>query len=76
VPAPGGQLLLAFQAGAGERRHQSDWHGHPVALDHYRRDPAAVAAALADVGLRVRATLRREPEPTESDPRAYLLAHR
>jgi SAM-dependent methyltransferase len=76
VLAPGGQLLLAFQSGGGERLHQTDWHGHPVSLDHYRRDPAAVAAALTRAGLAVRATLLREPEPMESAARCYLLCRR
>jgi SAM-dependent methyltransferase len=76
VLAPGGQLLLAFQAGAGEHRHLTDWHGHRVALDHYRRDPDDVTAALATAGLPVRATLLRHPEPTEAALRCYLLARR
>jgi SAM-dependent methyltransferase len=74
VLAPGGQLLLAFQAGAGERLHQTDWHGHEVSLDHYRRSPDDVAAALTAAGLHVTARILRDPEPTESAPRAYLLA--
>ena len=74
VLAPGGQVLLAFQTGAGEVRHQADWHGHAVALDHYRRTPADVAAQLATAGLHVHATLTRDPLPTESAQRCYLLA--
>jgi SAM-dependent methyltransferase len=72
--APGGQVLLAFQTGAGERRHQTDWHGHAVALDHYRRTPADVTAHLATAGLHVHATLTRAPLPSESARRCYLLA--
>jgi SAM-dependent methyltransferase len=74
VLRPGGSVLLAFQAGAGERLHQTDWHGHEVDLDHYRRDPEAVAALLTAAGLDVRMRLLRSPEPTESAPRAYLRA--
>jgi ubiquinone/menaquinone biosynthesis C-methylase UbiE len=74
VLAPGGQVLLAFQTGAGEVHHQTDWHGHAVALDHYRRTAADVAAHLATAGLRVHATLTRDPEPPEYLPRCYLLA--
>jgi SAM-dependent methyltransferase len=74
VLAPGGQVLLAFQTGAGERLHQTDWHGHAVTLDHYRRAPADVTARLAAAGLRVRATLTRDAEAAELAPRCYLLA--
>jgi SAM-dependent methyltransferase len=74
VLAPGGQLLLAFQAGADERLHQTDWHGHGVDLDHYRRRPDTVADLLTAAGFEVRARLLREPEPAESTQRCYLLA--
>jgi SAM-dependent methyltransferase len=74
VLAPGGQALLAFQTGTGERLHQTDWHGHEVSLDHYRRDPDDVAAQLVAAGLHVTARLLRDPEPTESAQRCYLLA--
>jgi SAM-dependent methyltransferase len=74
VLAPGGRLLVAFQAGAGERLHQTEWHGHEVSLDHYRRDPDDVADQLTGAGLLVTARLVREPEPAESAPRCYLLA--
>jgi SAM-dependent methyltransferase len=74
VLAPGGQVLLAFQTGAGEVSHQTDWHGHRVALDHYRRAPADVTGHLAAVGLHVHTTLVRDPLPSESAQRCYLLA--
>ncbi len=74
VLAPGGQLLLAFQVGADERLHQTDWHGHGVDLDHYRRRPDTVADLLTAAGFEVRARLVREPEPAESAQRCYLLA--
>ena len=74
VLAPGGQVLLAFQSGAGERLHQTDWHGHDVNLDHYRRSPADVTAQLAAAGLHVHTTLTRDALPAELAPRCYLLA--
>jgi SAM-dependent methyltransferase len=74
VLAPGGQVLLAFQTGAGEVRHQTDWHGHAVALDHYRRSPADVAAHLAAAGLHAHTSITRDPLPAELAPRCYLLA--
>jgi SAM-dependent methyltransferase len=76
VLAPGGHLLLAFQAGANEQHHVDDWHGHRVSMDAYRRDPAEIARLLTAAGLDVRARLVREPEPTEAARRAYLLARR
>lgn len=74
VLAPDGQVLLAFQTGAGEVAHQTDWHGHGVALDHYLRTPADIAAHLAAAGLHVHTTLTRDPLPSESAQRCYLLA--
>jgi SAM-dependent methyltransferase len=74
VLAPGGQVLLAFQTGAGAAIHQADWHGHAVALDHYRRTPADVTARLAVAGLHVHTTLTRDPLPSESTQRCYLMA--
>jgi SAM-dependent methyltransferase len=75
VLAPDGQILLAFQTGAGEVRHQTDWHGHAVALEHYRRTPADVTARLAAADLHVHTTVTRDPVPAELAPRCYLLAH-
>ncbi len=74
VLAPGGQVLLAFQTGAGEVRHQTDWHGHAVALDHYRRTPAEVTGHLATAGLHVHTTVIRDPLPSELTQRCYLVA--
>jgi SAM-dependent methyltransferase len=74
VLAPDGQILLAFQTGAGEVRHQTDWHGHAVALDHYRRSPADITSHLAAAGLHVHATLTRDPLPAELTQRCYLVA--
>lgn len=74
VLAPTGQLLIAFQVGADERLHQTDWHGHGVHLDHYRRRPDTVADLLTAAGFEVRGRLVREPEPAESAQRCYLLA--
>ncbi|MFC9156310.1 class I SAM-dependent methyltransferase [Streptomyces bauhiniae] len=73
VLAPGGQLLLAFQAGAEPRRHDRPW-GHPVTLDFLRRDPDRVAALLEEAGFAVTSRTVRAPGPTEPVPQAYLLA--
>jgi SAM-dependent methyltransferase len=74
VLAPGGQLLLVFQAGDTERRH-TEWFGHPITLSLYRRPAEQL---LAVCGFQPRARLLREPDDdgVEKGPRAYLLARR
>lgn len=77
VLAPGGQVLLAFQAGDAHR-HGTEWFGRAIDLHVYYSQPDVVAGLLADAGLPVRATLVREPDDdgVERGPRAYLLAAR
>lgn len=75
VLAPGGHVLLAVLTG-DEYRHRTEAFGHAIALDYYLRPPDRIAALLAEVGLVTRARLLREPEETESLPRAFLLARR
>jgi SAM-dependent methyltransferase len=74
--APGGHLLVAFQAG-DERRHVTEAFGHPVSVDAYRLPPDRVAELLTQAGLVLSAQLLREPyEGQETDQRAYLLARK
>ncbi|MFG2290863.1 class I SAM-dependent DNA methyltransferase [Streptomyces sp. NPDC048595] len=75
--APGGHLLVAFQAG-DEPLHLARPFGHPVSLDFRRRQPDRMAELLADAGLEVRSRLLREPEEAlgESAPQAYLTARK
>ena len=76
VLAPGGHLLVAFQAG-DERRHVTEAFGRRVCVDAYRLPPGYVAGLLSEAGLDLRAQLLREPhEGYETDQRAYLLARR
>ena len=76
VLAPGGHVLLAFQAG-DEWRHVTEAFGRPVSVDAYLLPPGHVAGLLGQAGLEVRAQLIREPyEGLESDQRAYLLARK
>jgi SAM-dependent methyltransferase len=75
VLAPGGQLLVAFQAG-DERRRLSQAYGHTVALDSYRLPPDLVVELLEQAGFELRARTLRRPEGHERVPQAYLLAHR
>ncbi|HAN36452.1 MAG: methyltransferase domain-containing protein [Ilumatobacteraceae bacterium] len=73
--APGAHLLVAFQAGNGERVHRSEVHGRPVSLTSYRHAPDEVAGCLAGAGLQVLARAVREAESAhESTPQAFILA--
>jgi ubiquinone/menaquinone biosynthesis C-methylase UbiE len=75
VLRPGGELLLAFQAGSEQVRLEQAY-GHPVSLIVHRRSPDEVAGLLRDAGLDVHARLVRAPERREKCPQAYLLARR
>jgi SAM-dependent methyltransferase len=79
VLAPGGQALIAFQAG-DERRRITHAYGHDVTLDAYRLPPERVSALLTAAGLAVHACLVREPDAWERShgqpAQACLLAHR
>lgn len=77
VLQPGGHLLLAFQAGAGDRVHRPDAHGTGLALTSYRHDVEDVTQRLQSAGLIVHATARRAPALAhELAPQAFLLARR
>ncbi|MEV5847962.1 methyltransferase domain-containing protein [Streptomyces sp. NPDC051985] len=75
VLRPGGQLLLAFQAGDVARRHTNPW-GHPVTLDFERRRPEAMTGLLTEAGLTVHSTTVRQPDARleETSPQAFLMA--
>jgi SAM-dependent methyltransferase len=75
VLAPGGHLLLAFQAG-GTSRHADTAYGHPVPLDWHLPDPDRLAADLAALGMPVTDRLVREPVAPERAPQACLLARK
>jgi ubiquinone/menaquinone biosynthesis C-methylase UbiE len=73
--APGGELLVAFQAGSGEGVHRSQAYGTAVRLTSYRHAPDEVARQLAAAGLPVHARAVREPALSyESTPLALLVA--
>jgi len=79
VLAPGGHLLLGFQAGE-DVLHLEDAWGRDISLDFHRRQPDRVAELLRDAGLTVRARVLRErdedgPFP-ERTSQALLLARR
>lgn len=79
VLAPGGYLLLAFQAG-DEPLRLTEALGRPVSLVFHRRQPGQVAELLGQAGLAVHARLLREPDTegafTERAPQAFLLARK
>lgn len=75
VLAPGGHVLIAFEA--GDRRVRLDHaYGHPVELDVYRTPPDLIASLLAGAGLAEVARLIREPAGGEPSPRGFLLARK
>ncbi|MFC5954185.1 class I SAM-dependent DNA methyltransferase [Streptomyces pratens] len=73
--APGGHLLLAFQAGEGTL-HLEHPFDHPVALDFRRRRPDRMAEALEAAGftLVLRSERAADEEQGESTPQAFLIA--
>ncbi|MFF9204188.1 class I SAM-dependent methyltransferase [Streptomyces sp. NPDC014986] len=75
VLAPGGHLLLAFQAGDEPRRLEEPF-GHPVTLDFQRRRPERIAGLLEAAGfaLVLRTVRAAEPKWNESTPQAFLIA--
>jgi SAM-dependent methyltransferase len=79
VLAPGGLLLVGFQAG-DSTLHLTEALGQPVTLDFRRRRPERVAELLTGAGLEVRARLVREPDDDgdfpEREPQACLLARK
>ncbi|MER6568716.1 methyltransferase domain-containing protein [Streptomyces sp. NPDC001093] len=77
VLAPGGRLLLAFQAGDEALRLAEPW-GHPVTLDFERRRPEFMTELLTDGGFALHASTVRGQDAAlaESAPQAFLLAQK
>ena len=79
VLAPGGYLLLGFQAG-DEPLHMTEALGHPISLDFHRRQPGQVATLLGRAGLDLCARVLREPDSNPQFPertqQAFVLARR
>jgi SAM-dependent methyltransferase len=79
VLAPGGYVLLGFQAG-DEPLHLTQALGHAISLDFHHRQPDGVAALLGQAGLVVRARLLREPDEDGDFPeraqQAFVLARK
>ncbi|NEY35657.1 methyltransferase domain-containing protein [Streptomyces sp. PRKS01-65] len=75
VLAPGGHLLLAFQAGDAPLRLDRPF-GRPVGLDFQRRRPERMAGLLQEAGFTLHSRTLREPGEAESAPQAFLIARR
>ncbi|MET9456536.1 methyltransferase domain-containing protein [Streptomyces canus] len=75
VLAPGGHLLVAFQAGDVDRHHDRPW-GRPVALTFLRRQPEQIIELLRAAGFTLVSRTVREPGPEEVSQQAFLIAHR
>lgn len=73
----GGVAIVSIHIG-DELRHVDEWHGHRVNLDFRFFQPSALHQVLAEAGLRVEATLEREPIPDVEGQtrRAYVVARR
>lgn len=78
VTAPGGPILLGFQAGTGMRDIGAAFTplGFQVSLPRWHRSPQLMAALLRDAGADVVASLVRAPQGTEADAQAAVLARR
>lgn len=75
VLTPGGQLLVAFQAGEGEAHSRDEAFGHPVSLTSYRHAPTEVERSLLEEGFQLHAHVVREPAlPHETTPQAFIIA--
>ncbi|WP_405870305.1 MULTISPECIES: class I SAM-dependent DNA methyltransferase [unclassified Streptomyces] len=77
VLAPGGHLLLAFQAGDQHRHHDRPF-GHDVSLTFLRRQPDDVAELLTQAGFALASRTVREADEGlgERTPQAYLMARK
>ncbi|MFI8193014.1 class I SAM-dependent methyltransferase [Streptomyces sp. NPDC085946] len=77
VLAPGGHLLLGFQAG-DEPRHHDRPFGRPVSLTFERRRPEHVAGVLEDAGFRMVSRTVRAPDTEKGElvEQAFLIARR
>jgi SAM-dependent methyltransferase len=75
VLMPGGELLVAFQAGTGDAVFRADAHGTGLPLTSFRHHPDSVTDALARAGLPVHTRVVREAQlPHETTPQAFLIA--
>lgn len=75
IVATDSSILIAFQAGEGDRHERGDTYGTGMAMTSWRHDPGLVETSLTSAGFEVRAVKVRMPElPHESTPQAFLSA--
>ncbi|MDX3747869.1 class I SAM-dependent methyltransferase [Streptomyces sp. AK08-02] len=77
VLAPGGQLLLGFQAGDVHKHHDRPF-GRPVSMTFQRRRPEWIAELLTEAGFTLTSQTVRaaNEEAGESSAQAFLMARR
>ncbi|MEZ3159816.1 class I SAM-dependent methyltransferase [Microbacterium sp. BWT-B31] len=75
VLAPGGPIVLGFQAGVGERVVEGAY-GHDVPLRGVLHQTEAIAQLLVEAGFDVTATVDRAPIGTERSAQGFVLARR
>jgi ubiquinone/menaquinone biosynthesis C-methylase UbiE len=75
VLAPGGHLLLAYQAGTGQRRIDKAY-GHDVSLRAYLHDTGYLRDALTAGGFAPVVTVERAPWAKERSAQGFLIARR
>lgn len=75
VLAPGGTILVGFQAGNGDRRVERAY-GHDVTLHGVLHETHEIAQLLDDAGFDVNATARRQPVGIERHSQGFVLAGR
>lgn len=72
-----GQLLLAFQAGDGERIERTEVQGSRHMMINFRHDPAVVVASLEAQGFEVTSLTTRAAAAThEASPQAFVMARK
>ncbi|MDQ1122721.1 class I SAM-dependent DNA methyltransferase [Microbacterium trichothecenolyticum] len=75
VLAPGGGILLGFQAGAGERLIQRAY-GHDVSFEAILHEPHEVAALVKAAGFDVTTVAERAARGRERHAQGFVLARR
>ncbi|ELP64402.1 methyltransferase domain protein, partial [Streptomyces turgidiscabies Car8] len=77
VLAPGGQLLLGFQAGDVHKHHDQPF-GRPVSMTFQRRRPERIAELLTEAGFTLTSQTVRAAyeEAGETSAHAFLMARR
>ena len=77
VTRPGATVLVAFQAGDGQRVDRASSYEQPVPLSYYRHNANDVALALEAARVALYASVQRAPAlDFESTPQAALLGRR